>query len=99
MESDLAVSRNVNAKLVERLVVTERKYWVNEQYLRRECLEISGIPESVTDNSFADKIQAVSRGINVEVDSENVESYHRLKGKESKWSVILKLSKRKDAKK
>ena len=84
MESDLAVSRNVNAKLVERLVVTERTYWVNEQYLRRECLEISGIPESVTDKSLADKIQAVSRGINVEVDSENVESYHRPKGKGSK---------------
>ena len=84
MESDLAVSRNVNAKLVERLVVTERTYWVNEQYLRRECLEISGIPESVTDKSLADKIQAVSRGINVEVDSENVESYHRPKEKGSK---------------
>ena len=84
MESDLAVSRNVNAKLVERLVVTERTYWVNEQYLRRECPEISGIPESVTDKSLADKIQAVSRGINVEVDSENVESYYRPKGKGSK---------------
>ena len=30
MEFDLAISRNVNVKLVERLVVTERKCLVNE---------------------------------------------------------------------
>ena len=30
MQSDLAISRNVNVKLVERLAVTERKCWINE---------------------------------------------------------------------
>ena len=30
MESDLPISRNVNVKLMERLMVTERKYWANE---------------------------------------------------------------------
>ena len=44
MEFDLAISRN-SVKLVKRLVVTEPKCWDNEQYSRRECLEISGIPE------------------------------------------------------
>ena len=39
------------------LVVTERKPWANEQCSRRECLEISAIPESVTDNALEDKIQ------------------------------------------
>ena len=73
MESDLAISRNVNTKLVERLVVTERKCWANEQYSRRECLEISGIPESVSDDALEDKIQGVLRGIDVEVDTENIE--------------------------
>ena len=92
MESDLAISRNVNVKLVERLVATERKCWANEQYSRRECLEISDIPESVSDNAFEDKIQGVLRGIDVEVDKENIESCHRLKGKGSKRKVILKLS-------
>ena len=99
MESDLAISRNVNVKLVERLVVTERKCWANEQYSRRECLEISGIPESVSGNTLEDKIQGVLCGIDVEVDTENIESCHRLKGKGSKGKVILKLSKRKDAEK
>ena len=87
MESDLAISRNVNTKLVERLVVTERKCWANEQYSRRECLEISGIPESVSDNALEDKIQGVLRGIDVEVDTENIESCHRLKGNGTKGKV------------
>ena len=99
MESDLAISRNVNVKLVELLVVTERKCWANEQYLRRECLEISGIPESISGNAIEDKIQGVLRGINVEVDTKNIESCHHLEGKGSKGKVILKLSKRKDAEK
>ena len=96
MEPDLAISRNVNVKLVERLVV---KCWANEQYSRRECLEISGISESVSDNPLEDKIQGVLRGIDVEVDTENIESCHRLKGKRSKGKIMLKLSKRKDAEK
>ena len=84
---------------MERLVATERKCWANEQYSKRECLEISGIPESVSDNALEDKIQGVLRGIDAEVDTENIESCHRLKGKGSKGRVILKLSKRKDAEK
>ena len=79
MEPDLAISRNVNLKLVERLIVTERKCWANEQYSRRKCLEISGISESVSHNALEDKIQGVLRGIDVEIDTENIESCHRLK--------------------
>ena len=76
MESDLTISRNVNVKLMERLVVTERKCWANEQYSRRECLEISGIPESVSDNALEDEIQGILRGIYAEVDTENIELCH-----------------------
>ena len=97
MESDLAISRNVNVKLVERLVVTERKCWANEQCSRRECLEISGIPESVRDSAFKDKTQGILRGIDVEAETENTELCHRLKGKGDKGKIILKLSKRKGA--
>ena len=57
MESDLEISKNVNCKLVERLVYTERKCCADERYSRRKCLEISNIPESVSDNKFEDKIQ------------------------------------------
>ena len=96
IESVCAISRNVNVKLVESLVVTEQKCWANELYSRRECLKTSAIPESVSHSAFKDKIQEVLRGIDGEVDTENIESCHRLKGKVNKGKVILKLSKRKD---
>ena len=73
MESDITISRNVNVKLMERLVVTERKCWPNEQYWKRECLTISGISESVSYSALEDKIQRVLRGIDTEVDTENIE--------------------------
>ena len=95
MEYDLTISRNVNVKLMERLVVTERKCWANEQYSRRECLEISGIPESVSDDVLEDKIQGVLRAIDAEVDTEKIDSCHRLKGKSSKGRVIRERTQKK----
>ena len=99
MKSDHAISSNVNVKLVEHLVVNEQECCVNEQYSRKGCLEVSGIPGSISDNAHEDKIQGVLREISVEVDTENIESYHHLKGKGNKGKVILKLSKRKNAEK
>ena len=74
MEFDITISRNVNIMLVESLVVTGRKCWANEQYSRRECLEISGVPEPVGFNAFEDKIQGALRGTDAEFDTENIES-------------------------
>ena len=42
-EKDQGISRNVNDKLTNQLILDERQCWANEQYSRRECLEISGI--------------------------------------------------------
>ena len=55
LESDLNVSRNVNDKLPDKLVVLERKCYANEQYSRRECLKILCIPAEVGDNAFEKK--------------------------------------------
>ena len=46
LEADIQVSRNINSKLTERLVTLEVRCYANEQYSRRECQEISGIPAS-----------------------------------------------------
>ena len=55
LESDLHISRNVNDKLSDKLVVLERKCHANEQYPRRECLEISGIPAELRDKDIDKK--------------------------------------------
>ena len=36
LEADLAVTKNVNSKLMERVLQPKRQYWVNAQYSRRE---------------------------------------------------------------
>ena len=43
-------------KLEIDLNVSERKRFTNEQYSRRECLKISGIPPSVKDNELETKV-------------------------------------------
>ena len=47
LESDLEISRNVNNKLVDQVARVERTWWENEQYSRRECIDISGIPQRI----------------------------------------------------
>ena len=47
LEADVTTVRNVNDKLVERLVQTEKQYWENFQYYRGDTLELVGIPNSV----------------------------------------------------
>ena len=51
LEVDIAVTKNVNSRLVDQLVETNRQCWANAQYSRRECLEVVGIPTSVKDDA------------------------------------------------
>ena len=52
IESELSVSKNVSSKLYERVVALERQCWGNNQYSRRECLEITGVPDSVSNDDL-----------------------------------------------
>ena len=45
--SDLSVTKIVNTKLKDKVVSLERQTWSNSQYSRRECLELSGITETI----------------------------------------------------
>ena len=56
----------------------ERRYCANEQYSRRECLEISGIPASVADNGFESKVLEILEEIDVPIDTSLVEDCHCL---------------------
>ena len=59
MYSDLAVTKKVNSELSSRLVNMERQCWANAQYLRRECLEIIGIPKEVEQKDLEGKVLSV----------------------------------------
>ena len=96
LESDLAISRNVNNNLTKQLILVERKCWANEQYSRRECLEISRIPESIQNDDLEDCVTKILNECDTAVDLTNIEACHHLKSKARSKKVIIKLSKRKD---
>ena len=52
IESQFLVTRRVNDNLVKQNSILERKCTANEQYSRQECLEISGIPDSISSNNL-----------------------------------------------
>ena len=78
LEADVNISKNANSKLSDRLINAERKCFANEQYSRRECLEISGIPPSVKDNELETKVLTILEEIDAPVDPGLVEDCHRL---------------------
>ena len=70
----------------------------NEQYSRRECIKISGIPQSIEQLNLEKTVLHVFDKIDVPVDPRNIEACHRLKSDDNGWSnkVIVKFNKRKD---
>ena len=95
MESQLLFRRRVNDNLVKQNRILERKCTANEQYSRRECLEISGIPDSIPNNNLEETVLKIFSETGVSVNSRDVEACHRLNQKAKPKKVIIKLSKRK----
>ena len=80
------------------MVSLERQCWSNSQYSRRECLEISGFPESLKNEDLEGTVLKVFEELDVLVYRSNVEDCHWVANRTSK-KVIIKLSRRKDANK
>ena len=92
----MQTTRNLNSKLSERLVTMERRCCANEQYSRREFLEILGIPVSVANNGLESKVLEILEEIDFPIDPTLVEDCHHLPSKGSPKKVIIKLNRRKD---
>ena len=98
LESELVVSKSVNSNLCKKITILERQCWANNQYSRRECLEISGIPENIENKDLENLTLQIFEKIDVSVDPGNVEDCHWVKTQRSK-KVIIKLCRQKDANK
>ena len=97
LESEMQVSKNVTDNLTKYMKTLERKCHENKQYSRRECLEMSGIPNSIEDSAFENTVLKLFRKVNVLIDQSNVEDCHCLKSSNNvPQKVIIKLSKSKD---
>ena len=56
LQSELAVSQQVNSFLSNRLANMERQCWVITQYSRRECLDTVDIPSELDSNVLEMKV-------------------------------------------
>ena len=72
MQSELCVSRQTSSKLSEQMVSLERQCWSNCQYSRRECLEQSGLSESIKNSELEETALQLLKKLDVEVDSSNI---------------------------
>ena len=68
------------------------KLHIQEQYSRRECLEIVGIPQDISDDALEDKVCQILTKIGVILESDDIQACHRLRKKDR---TIIKLSNRK----
>ena len=82
LEADIAVVKIVNDRLVERIVKTEKQFWENAQYSRRDTLEIVGIPGSIDNSVLEETVRGIFGKIGVQVDERDIQACHRLKEKD-----------------
>ena len=91
LESSLAVSHNTSTHLCNRIVDLERNLHAVEQYSRRECVEITGINDSISDSALQREVINILQSINVSCNDVDVEACHRLKNRDR---TIVKFSSR-----
>ena len=94
LESEVSILRRVNDELQKQLISTERQCWANAQYLRRECIEVAGIPSTVSDDNLENKVLKIFDKLRVPINPNNIEACHRIKKGSDR--TIVKFNKRKD---
>ena len=73
LESNVIITKQVvKTKSCDKMKFLERRCWMNEQYSKRECLEIPCVPESVTDDDLEGKVLNLAEKIDVEVYPEHI---------------------------
>ena len=92
VSSELAIARNCNRLLTERVVQLERNAVTNAQYHRRESVEVNPVPPSISDEELELNICQALSLTGHEVKPDDLQACHRLKKKES---VIVKFKCRK----
>ena len=81
VSSELAITRNCNRFLIERIVQLERNAVTNAQYHRRESVEVNSVPPSISDEELKLNICKALSLTGYEVKPDDLQSYHRLKKK------------------
>ena len=92
VSSELAISRNCNRLLTEKVVQLERNAVTNAQYHCRESVEVNPVPPSISKEELELNICQALSLTGHEVKPDDLQACHRLK---KKASVIVKFKCRK----
>ena len=76
LEADLAATKNVNAKLLERVGQTERQCWPNTQDSCRDTIEVIGILSSLIDQDLEDKVRNIFGEIIININERDIQVCH-----------------------
>ena len=61
LQSNIVIVKNVNNKLEEKIVYLKKNHAKGEQYSRRNNVEISGIPSSISDNDLENTVISICK--------------------------------------
>ena len=78
LQSDIAIIKNINRKLEDKIVYLEKNQPKREQYSRRNNVEISGIPNTIPDNDLENTVISICRDPGVEIDPKYIEGCPRI---------------------
>ena len=92
LKCDFSATRIEINSLNERLTALERQCWANAEYSKRECLEITGIPSSVSDKDLEEVVCKAITKAGVDITPDDIEDCHRVG---NKGQTIIKFGKRK----
>ena len=101
LSSDLAIQKTVCGNLEKKVKSLEIQISKDEQYNCRNCVEFSGIPDTINDDNLEDTIIEACKDINIDVSETDIEACHTLPVRRNATNaskrVIVKFVNRKDA--
>ena len=77
-EAGVSIIKTVNNLLMKKPVEVERQCWKDAHFSRKECLEIAGIPTSITQQNFEERVCQIFKATGVSFDKNYIDDYHRL---------------------
>ena len=78
LSSDLAIQKTVCGNLEKKVKSLEIQISKDEKYNRHNCVEFSGIPDTINDDNLEDTIIEACKDINIDVSEMGIEACHRL---------------------
>ena len=94
MDAEMSVAKAVNVALQSEVTNLKRKLNQNNNYHRQENLELSGIPESVSDDNLEATAISILNKTGVALTSKDIVDCHRMRNKKV---VIIRFVNRKNA--